>query len=539
MARSRVRIGVLTVMLAGAAALAVHGQDPSVTGFTAIIGLGLPPVDTGALVGEHPAVRSALPAPTGVMRTALAIGGRMSPAGVRYAKGRVLVKFKAGVNSTIQAQSLRAASSTAVLARRPEYADFDEVTIADDEDAETVAAAFRARPDVEYAQPAYFMHPTMVPNDTFYKELQWNFPLIDIERAWDIQPQAGSSITVAVIDSGLAFTNATITANILGFTDDRGVRYPPIPNATIPYAAANQIVTAGRIVNPRNFVNNNDQPFDFIGHGTHVAATIGQLTNDGVGAAGIAFNVKLMPLKAICGDWDILFGTPPSRCGTDDQVAQAIRFAADNGARVINMSIGRDSPSTCATNRNQPGCAPVIEDALNYAVGRGAFISISAGNEFDAGNPTQLPAEIASRIQGAVSVAAIDLFKNHTFYSSSGTWVELAAPGGGGGSTDQGYVFQQTFNPNATDTFDLPVARYTAPRFDIFATVGYAGTSMASPHVAAVAAMLMQQGITDPAAVEAALERYAIDLGATGKDDFFGFGLIDARKSLFGMGLAK
>jgi serine protease len=203
------------------------------------------------------------------------------------------------------------------------------------------------------------------------------------------------------------------------------------------------------------------------------------------------------------------------------------------------MSIGRDSPSTCGTNRNQPGCAPVIEDAMNYAVGKGVFIAIAAGNEFDVGNPTQVPAEIASRVQGAVSVAAIDLFKNHTFYSSSGTWVELAAPGGGGGSSDQGYVWQQTFNPTFTDTFDLPPAQYRAPRFDIFATVGYAGTSMATPHVSAVAAMMMQQGITDPAAIEAALEKYAVDLGAKGRDDLYGYGLIDARNSLFGMGLAK
>src|SRR5262245_11508059 len=170
MARSRLRIGVLTVLLAGAAALAVHGQDPAVTGFTAILGLGLPAVDTGALVGEHTAVRSAQPPPTGVMRAALAVGARMGPAGIAYAKGRLLVKFKAGVGAGIQAQSLRAASPTAVLARRPDYADFDEVTIGDDEDAEAVAAAFRERPDVEYAQPAYIMHTMMVPNDQFYKE---------------------------------------------------------------------------------------------------------------------------------------------------------------------------------------------------------------------------------------------------------------------------------------------------------------------------------------------------------------------------------
>jgi serine protease len=537
MLRSRLRISLAASLMAAATALAIHAQSPASTGFTAILGLGLPAVDTGALVGEHQSIRSSQGRPAGALRAALASGGRVGSSGA-YARGRVIVKFRAGATAVSQTQSLRSASPTAALSVRAPYADFDEVTIDDSEDAEAVAAAFRERPDVEYAQPAYFMHPMLVPNDQFYKQLQWNLPLIGLERAWDIQPQAGSSITVAVIDTGLAFANATITVNILPFIDDFGTRYPPIPNARIPYAAATQIATPERIVFPHDFVNNTSAPFDFDGHGTHVSGTIGQATNDGIGAAGVAFNVKVMPVKVICGDWDVLFGTPASRCGSDDQVAQGIRYAADNGAKVINMSIGRETPSNCGSNRNQPGCAPAVEDALNYAVGKGVFVAMSAGNEFEDGNPTQL-AEIASRIQGVVSVAAIDQFKNHARYSSSGSWIELSAPGGGGGSSDLGYVWQQTFRPTATDTFDLPVALYIAPRFDIFATVGYAGTSMASPHVAGVAAMLMQQGITNPAAVEAALEKFALDLGTAGRDDMFGFGLIDARNSLFGMGAIK
>jgi serine protease len=382
------------------------------------------------------------------------------------------------------------------------------------------------------------MHTTLVPNDEYYKQLQWNLPLIDMERAWDIQPGAGSSITVAVIDTGLAYTNATITTNILGFRDRLGI-YPPIFNARIPYSAATQLVTPGRIVAPRDFVHGDDMPFDFDGHGTHVSGTIGQLTNDGVGSAGVAFNVKIMPLKALCADWDVLFGTPISRCSSDDNVAQAIRYAADNGARIINMSIGRDSPPNCAASRNQPDCAPAIEDAMNYAVAKGVFIAVAAGNAFTDGNPTQTPAEIASRIKGAVSVAAVGMFKEHAPYSSSGSWVELAAPGGAGGSEDLGYVWQQTFHPRFTNPFDSPPALYGAPRFDMFAHVGYAGTSMAVPHVSGVAAMLMQQGLTSPAAIEAALEKFAVDLGTPGKDDLFGYGLIEARNALFGLGLAK
>ena len=110
------------------------------------------------------------------------------------------------------------------------------------------------------------------------------------------------------------------------------------------------------------------------GHGTHVAGTIGQLTNNSVGVAGMAFNVKLMPVKVIDGFWDAYFESP--FFGTDDVVARGIRYAVDNGAKVLNMSIGRDGPP-----------APVVRDAVAYAVSKGAFVAIAGGNEFLDGNP--------------------------------------------------------------------------------------------------------------------------------------------------------
>ena len=149
-------------------------------------------------------------------------------------------------------------------------------------------------------------------------------------------------------------------------------------------------------------------------------------------------------------------------------------------------------------------------------------------------------AEIASRVPGAVSVAAVDRSRAHAFYSSTGSYIELAAPGGAGrGFGTAGGVFQQTFDPTFTDTFLLAPAQFRAPRFDVLGYIPYQGSSMASPHVAGIAAMLMQQGITDPAAIEEALENTAIDLGTPGRDDTFGFGLVDARAALRGLGLAK
>jgi len=203
-------------------------------------------------------------------------------------------------------------------------------------------------------------------------------------------------------------------------------------------------------------------------------------------------------------------------------MAEGLKYAADNGAKVINLSIGGPD-------------SEIVRDAVSYAVDKGAFVAIAAGNEFEEGNPTEFPAAFAPSIDGAMSVAAVGRSLRRAFYSNTGTHIEIAAPGGDDrdGGID-GMVWQTTLS-----FFDSDPATIIFPRFDRYVESPYEGTSMASPHVAGVAALLMSQGVKNPAAVEALIRATARDLGSPGRDNEFGYGLIQPRAALFGRGFIK
>jgi serine protease len=307
--------------------------------------------------------------------------------------------------------------------------------------AEAVLAALRRDPDVEAAEPMRRVQLHWTPNDPRFRE-QWNMRMVGAEKAWDTA--TGKGIIVAVIDTGVAAE-----------TDDRC------------YQARDFAGT--RFVRGYDFVHDDDHPNDDHGHGTHVAGTIAETTNNREGVAGLAFDAAIMPLKVLDS-----FGS-----GRSSDIADAIRFAADHGARVINLSLGGPFPDR------------VTRLACQYAAQKGVLIVCAAGNS--SGGPVGYPAAYPE----CLAVSAVGPSGLLAPYSSVGPQVALAAPGGDKREGEAGGILQNTV------TYDPDTG---ARRDDYFA---FQGTSMASPHVAAAAALVMSKGITDPAEVRQVLERSA------------------------------
>lgn len=340
---------------------------------------------------------------------------------------------------------------------------------------------FESRNDVEYAEPNYIVHTLLLPNDTYYM-LQWHFDNsvnggVHSEAAWDLS--TGSGVTVAVIDTGIAYEDYRDSKSRKRF-----YRAPDLAGTCF--------------VSGYDFVNNDTHPNDDNSHGTHVAGTIAQSTNNSLGVSGLAFNSCLQPVKVL--------GSNGS--GTTANVAKGIRFAADNGAKVINLSLGSSFFSQ------------TLLDAVAYAYSKGVTIVAAAGN--DGTNMVSYPAAYDDYV---IAVGATRFDETLSYYSNFGPSLDVVAPGGdtrvdqnGDGYGDG--VLQNTFNPNTKRTND-------------FGYWFFQGTSQASPHVAGLAALLISKGnATTPNDVRAAIQSTADDLGTVGRDDTYGFGLINAPTAL-------
>jgi serine protease len=399
-------------------------------------------------------------------------------------------------------------------------------------DARVLAGQLGSQPEVEFAQPNYLRHKSLSPNDTGYGPRQWNLQTIGMPQAWDINGGARSDVIVAVVDTGVTTLNGSLNAQTWNGS--------AIQTISVPFSS-NPDLASSRLVSPIDMVTGGGTTvLDTEGHGTHVSSTIGEDTNNQLLDAGVAYNVRIMPVKACVSYWDVQFAfsasggrgfvSPDSGGCPTTAVSNGIRYAADNGAKVINISLGGDSPST------------LEQSAMQYALDKGVFIAIAAGNAKLSGNPTQYPAAYAKDLSGVMAVAATNRSGNRASYSSTGNYVEIAAPGGDpldSDATGNGFIWQSTIRPSVSDP-----SLVLFPRFDAYAEVGYAGTSMASPHIAGIAALLYSQGITKPAAIEAALVKTAKFLGTpsstnSARNDDFGAGLVQPRPALFGLGLRK
>lgn len=270
-------------------------------------------------------------------------------------------------------------------------------------DAAEVEKQLKNMPEIGAVELDIIMKALETPNDPSYGQL-WGMPKIHAPEAWDVS-HGSKSVVVAVVDTGIDYT------------------HPDLPND---------------VIKGRNFAYGTDDPMDDHYHGTHVAGTIGGVGNNGVGVAGVNWIVKLMAVKVLASNGS----------GSTSSVTQGIIYAADNGANVINMSLGGSGP--CSGS-------PAYQDAVTHAVGKGVTVVVAAGNSTaDAANFT--PASC----NGVIAVGATTQSDARASFSNYGSIVDIAAPGFQIYSTAPGGQYK-TLN----------------------------GTSMATPHVAGAAALLL------------------------------------------------
>ncbi len=368
-----------------------------------------------------------------------------------YVNNEVIVKFRREISHERKKEFFQQVDAEKIRASYKNS--FYTISIKDRSVKETVDN-LKKNPDVIYAVPNYILYACGFPDDPYFYE-QYNFSMIFIKEAWQVATGLGA--VVAVIDSGVSpyGRDGFKTRLLNGFNSFWQIEY--------------------------SWVDENS-------HGTHVAGTIGQETNNSAGVAGIAFDSLIMPVKALNrAGW-----------GTSDSVASAIMWSADNGADVINLSLGSDSQII------EP-----IEEALKYAYDKNVAIIAASGN-----SSTQeelFPVSYPASSRYAISVGAVNSENIREFYSNGGIGLDVVAPGS--------RIAQEAF--------------YRYLGFEWFALGwgiwAFSGTSMASAHVAGIAALIKSlHPDWGHEEIKKALIESAIDIGGQGWNEEYGFGLVDA-----------
>jgi serine protease len=357
----------------------------------------------------------------------------------------------------------------------------------------------RSRRDVRWAVPDYLAHISGAPspNDTGrpggppggWRELQWNFVGefgVRAPEAWANVARDGAlggrGVTVAVLDTGVAYAN-------------RG-----------PFRRSPDF-SPFEFVQGYDFVARNQFPNDRNGHGTFVAGTIAEATDNRYGLTGLAFGARIMPVRVLDTAGE----------GEASTIAEGVLYAVRHGAQVINLSL-EFSPGVTAAD------IPELIEALRYAHRRGVLVVAAAGNEGH--DAIAYPA----RAPYVVSVGATTEHGCLASYSNDGSGLTLVAPGGGADATLPGDPNCHPEAPSGQDIFQVTFAGSSPRVFGI--PSGYEGTSMATPHVAATAALVIASGVLgrhpSPAQLTARLTATARKLGGGGDERLYGAGLLDA-----------
>ncbi len=330
-----------------------------------------------------------------------------------------------------------------------------------------------------YSEPHFLAHLQLVPNDTYYSSYQWPlkppsapyYGRINAEQAWDIQ-RGSASVTVAVIDSGVDTSHPDLQANWASWGQD-----------TVDFIGQTN-------TNPPCQPDNDPYDASDVGHGTATSGIVSAVTNNNLGVAGTAWNVKILPLRVIgnCEGADGLGGV--------FFISQAIVYAGSRSdVKVINLSLGGSTPSE------------LEEDAVEYAYVNGKLVVASAGN--DGVTTKEYPAAFPHVM--AITSVDEDGFKSN--FSNYGNWVDIAAPGG--------LNYTGTLGITTTDmqgNLGLVSGDYNA---------GFAGTSASAPFVAGVAALVFSHFPTwTPDQVEAHLK--ATSTQPPGWNNLWGAGIVNA-----------
>jgi serine protease len=431
--------------------------------------------------------------PVGAALAAAPAGSVTNAAG--YVANEILVKY---------APTASASTAVAVTARIPSAAGPSSgssthlVRLARGQSIASALARLRSEHRVEWAVPNYVAHVSsgLIPNDVGdgaeagdWQQLQWNFvgPFgVEAPEAWanlaaDGAP-GGKGVIVAVLDTGVAYAN-------------RG------PFRRSPDFGRYQFVKG------YDFVAKSPYPNDRNGHGTFVAATIVEETNNHYGLTGLAFGARIMPVRVLDTQGE----------GEASTIAEGVLFAVKHHAQVINLSL-EFTPGVTASD------IPELIEALRYAHSHGVLVVAAAGNE------GQLAIAYPARAPDVVSVGATTEHGCLAAYSNYGTGLTLVAPGGGPDADLPGDPNCRPEQPAGRDVFQVTFTGSSLKRFGL--PSGYEGTSMATPHVAATAALIIASGVLGrhptPAQITARLRATARKLGGGGDERLYGAGLVDA-----------